>query len=236
MNTQKKIYYTDLTDREKAILLGSALGDGTFVKRKNSYRIRICHSVKQGDYTRWMHKELSRLCSDESTISIRTDNKGYQTEEFYLEAQPYMETLYHMFYKKTTNSNQEPSCESEDEKYRKTITPELVETLPDDGVLLAVWFMDDGSVRNDAFSGKLATEGFTKEENELLCLYLARIGINASVVANSVEKQQYYISLVTKAFKPFIVKAAPTIREVPSMEYKLNLNRISKSRWPDLKL
>ena len=44
--------------------------------------------------------------------------------------------------------------------YRKTFNQSLINALPLDPLVLAVWYLDDGQRTQNAFSGKLATQGF----------------------------------------------------------------------------
>ena len=72
----------------------------------------------------------------------------------------YLKQIYDVFYKKTTLSDGTV-------KDIKTITPELLDFLPVDPMVLAVLFMDDGSARNDCYAGRIALHGFSYDEQLL---------------------------------------------------------------------
>lgn len=107
-------------------------------------------------------------------------------------------------------------------RYRKTITQEVIDKLPVDPLVVAVWYLDDGSIRNDCYAGKIASQGFSKEENELLCDYLRKFNINCHIVKHTEISGQWYITIPASTFGNLIKVIDPIVREVPSMVYKLN--------------
>ena len=64
----------------------------------------------------------------------------------------YLKEIHDLLYKKLPNG-----------RYRKTITKETIEHLPVDPLVIAVWYMDDGSIRNDCYVGPLAERSSTRE-------------------------------------------------------------------------
>lgn len=200
-----------LSEIENALIMGTLLGDAHIQKRGESYRLKIAHGIKQQSYLMWKYAKLSRLCSTTQPPTIKTDKKGYQTVEFYTTSGKWLKEIFDLFYKKT-----------ELNRYRKTITPELIATLPKDPLLLAVFFMDDGSVRDDCYAGKLATQGFSEEENHLLASYFKQWNIECKVVAHKKSKHQYYLSIPAKSFGALLQEIEETVKEIPEMLYKLN--------------
>lgn len=83
--------------------------------------------------------------------------------------------------------------------------------------------MDDGSKRNDANSGKLATQGFPKEDQVLLQEYIRKFGIETSLVIHSQEKNQFSLNILStdNHFENFKQLISPTVLEVPCMHYKI---------------
>lgn len=202
-----------ITSYEKALIMGSLLGDAHIQKRNGSYRLKIEHGSKQKSYVLWKHSKLAFFCQTTKEPVERISTKGYGTFQFYTRSGKWLSTIYHLFYKQDANG-----------RYVKTITPELIKALPIDPVLLAVFFMDDGSVRNDCYSGKLATQGFSLEQQHLLASYLKNYGINCNVVAHSKSKKQYYLSIPAKSFHNLISHIEPVVNEIPEMVYKLNIS------------
>jgi LAGLIDADG DNA endonuclease family len=248
MTIQQEII--ELTGREKAILMGTILGDATMQKRGNSYRLRIAQSIIHNDYTVWLQSELARLCTS-SELKSFTNEKGNVTEYFYLRSGDYLKPLYDLFYKLKIDESQvskvHPEMDEyyeldqqeiiENKKYRKTITKETIKNLPVDPILLAVWFMDDGTVRNDCYAGKICSQGFNLTEHNLLISYLRNYKIEASANFQSVQKQQYYLSINAQNFGYLTKEIAPTVKQVPCMMHKLNEERRKSSKyWKNLKI
>lgn len=203
-----------MTDVEKALIMGTLLGDAHIQKRGNSYRLKIEHGIDQESYVFWKHGKLQRFCQTTQKPKIVTSKKRFQTVLFYTTSGKWLEEIYRLFYKET-----------EKNKFVKTITPELIENLLMSPILLAVFFMDDGSVRNDCYAGKLATQGFSKDENHLLCSYLEKWSIECKVVAHIKSKNQYYITIPAKTFGNLVKEIEPIVNEIPLMSYKLNQQR-----------
>lgn len=235
MNAQKN-NLAPLSDRERAVLIGCLLGDGTLQKRgTSSFRYRVSQSIKQEEYVNWKYQQLKRLCATTQPPRKVEDNKGLVTVEFYTSSGPYLQKLYELFYRETLVQNKMnrngPGQEATDydyvpTKFIKKITPELIENLPLDPVFLAVWFMDDGSVRNDCYAGNIATQCFSLEEHHLLQNYFRKTwGIECNISRHSQKSGQYYLYLPSKSFTKFVQLIESTVREIPSMVYKLNEDR-----------
>lgn len=201
-----------LTKDEKSILFGTWLGDGHIQKRNTSYRTKIHHGYKQYDYVLWKYERLKRLCTKTSIPKKTVNKKNIISYYFSLNSGSYLKEYHELFYKKKSNLN-----------YRKSITLDLINVLPQDPLFLAVWYMDDGHIRTNAFSGKLGTYAFSKNEHFLLKDYLFdAFGINFNIVLASREKNQYYLSIPAKNnnFKKFIDLIDPFVSQVPSLVYK----------------
>lgn len=196
--------FLSLSEEEKALIMGTLLGDAHLQKRGNSYRLKITHGSDQYSYVTWKHTKLKRFCTTTQAPKLDTDQKGYQTVTFYTSSGKWLTEIYNLFYLKKDDESR-PS---------KSITQKLIDSLPMHPMVLAVWFMDDGSVRDDCYAGKLATQGFTKEESQLLCEYLKKWGIEGKVVAHSVSKNQYYISLPASTFGKFVSEIRAIVNEI----------------------
>lgn len=201
----------NLTDIEKALIMGTLLGNAHIQKRGNSYRLKIEHGINQKSYVLWKYAKLQRFCTTTQPPVIKTDTKGFSTVIFYTTSGKWLEEIYSLFYKERENG-----------RFVKIITNELIDKLPMIPMLLAVFFMDDGSVRNDCYAGKLATQVFSKNENHLLCSYFTKWNIECQVVAHKKSKNQYYISIPAKSFGKLVKEIEPIVKEIPEMIYKLN--------------
>lgn len=208
-------YEQGLTDYEQALIMGTLLGDAHIQKRKGSYRLKIEHGIDQKAYVFWKHEKLKRFCTTTQPPKTMISKKGlqYSTVVFYTTSGKWIEEIYHLFYK---------AAALKTGRFVKTITPELIEKLPMMPILLAVFFMDDGNVRNDCYAGKLATQGFKLDANHLLCSYLLKWNIEGKVVPHIKSKNQYYISIPAKSFGNLVMQIEPIVNEIPEMKYKLN--------------
>ena len=104
-----------------------------------------------------------------------------------------------------------------------------------DPLILLVWFLDDGSARDDCYAGKLNTQGFSKEENNLLKNYLLKWKIESNIVLHSRKKNQYYLYIPTKGYRVLMELISKKIlAEIPSMEYKLNIKYKPRNDWGNL--
>lgn len=226
---------TSLTDEELSVFLGNLLGDGHIQKRQNSYRSKISHGFQQKDYVFWKYEKLKRLCENNHPPKVVYSKTQNPQVLFYLQSGKYLEKYHQLFYQpylwKASTLSAESSNFSgsrkrifqEKIKYRKTITPTLIENLPKTSLLLAVWFLDDGSCRQDVFSGRIASQGFSKEEQHLLQDFLkSNFGIPTQMVIHSRLKKQYYISIPSKSFPNLVNLIKPWVEEVPSLHYKIN--------------
>ena len=206
-----------LTPDEEAVLMGTLLGDGTMSPHGKGYRLKMEHSAAQEAFVKWKYEKLKRLCTTTKgvyqTKARKTAKAGFGFQSSTLEGLGYYHNVFYV--------------PKQDRGYRKVITQELIDKLPMSPLVLATFFMDDGSVRNDCYSGKLATAGFTKEETILLEQYFKKWGIECSVNSQSDEKGYYYLNFPAKkdGFAKLIQIIEPIIMQVPGMEYKLNAER-----------
>jgi|LakMenEpi03Aug12_release.lakeMendotaPanAssembly.Ray.scaffolds.fasta_scaffold463294_1 hypothetical protein len=203
---------------EKSFIMGTLLGDGHLQKHgANSFRLKIAHSIKQKQYVEWKHDKLKRFCTTTKGPTERVEAKGV-TVRFETGATSEFSVMHSLFYK------QQGVGKTGKPKYVKIITQELIEQLPMNPYVLALWYMDDGSVRDDCNAGKLATQGFSLDENKLLSGYLEKWGIKANVIKHTVASGQYYIGLPAATFSKFTSIIKPIVSEIPSMLLKLGNN------------
>jgi hypothetical protein len=212
------------TEEQNAIIHGTLLGDGHIQKRGESYRLKISHTEKHQEYTNWLHSKLESLCQTTQKPTLRISSQGHKSYEFSLTSGSYLKKYHDLYYKAIDKIVTSADGVSKTlTRYQKVLTPELIEQLPDNPYLPAVWFMDDGSVRSDCYSGRIATQGFSKQECVLLKEgYFPKLDLSPSIVLHSRVKQQYTISIPAKQFSKFIEIVEKPIREVPCMVYKLN--------------
>lgn len=217
-----------LTKEEKSLIYGTLLGDAHLQKRQNSFRLKIEHGIEQKEYVLWKYKKLKRLCKTTQPPKIVTSQKGFKTVLFYTSSGAYLKPIHEAFYKTNRQG-----------RVVKTITEELIERLPSpldnidsssprqNSLALAVFYMDDGSIRDDCFAGKLATQGFSLAENNLLSKYLLKFNINSNAVKHTCISGQYYLSLPASSFGRMVDLIKPTVSEIECMAYKIKKKNIT---------
>lgn len=220
-----------LTRIEESILLGCLLGDGHIEKRGNSYRFKVRHCEKQSEYVKWKYQQLKRLCNKEPKLIKNGKDGSYLASYFNSKSGLYLKFYHNLFYDAV------PDLNSKKTRYQKVISPQLIRFLPKSGLLLAVWFMDDGHCRTDCIGGRLATDCFSKTEVCRLQIYLLQtyhIKTNLVCFKNqnkkAKQKIQYYLSISSRNnnFNFFIKLIKPTVSQIPCMTYKIQMLNQSK--------
>lgn len=167
MKTETK--YIPVSDRAKAIILGSILGDASLKiqKKYSNADIQIRHSELQKDYLLWKAKELKEIAGEKSVNMQKAD--GYSQHKkwrFVSKRLPSLTEIHRMTYK--------------DNKLRIKRTW-LNKMTP---LSLAVWWCDDGSlISYGGRKGVFCTDGFDKASVEILANYLKVVWGITTIVA-----------------------------------------------------
>lgn len=155
-----------LNRRQRSVLVGKILGDGTIENNGRYSRVRICQSDKQKDFVDWLYKEFTNFATKKPRFVIsksRYRNVGqYRFDTFSL---PVFKRYRNIFYKNKVK-----------------IIPNNIGDLLKDPISLAVWYMDDGYKRTDNSGLYLCTSSFTIEEHHILqeCLF-TNFGIETNI-------------------------------------------------------
>lgn len=183
-----------LTQEQKSIILGSLLGDGylrIISGRRNAF-LEINHSFSEKDYVDWKYQKLKNLVK--TPPKKRKGNNGRIAYRFFTRQHPELSELYRKFYKN-----------------KKKVIPELKL----DPLIIAVWFMDDGSKCGKDYY--LNCQRFNLEsQKRLLKMLREQFGILASL---NRDKEYYRIRIRRQSqekFKRLIEKYFPSL-----MKYKL---------------
>lgn len=184
-----------LTQFERSIIIGSLLGDGymrIISGRLNAF-LEINHSIKACDYVDYKYKCLQHLC--ESAPKQRDTNEGRVAYRFFTKQHQDLTNLYYQFYQNN----------------KKIIPKDLVL----DPIILAIWYMDDGSkCRNHDIY--LNTQQFSMSDQNILLYKLRDLGISARL---NKDKQYYRIRILKEGIQKFMEIISPHVIE--SMRYKL---------------
>lgn len=202
---------TNISSREKEIVLGTLLGDGHLAMLKTGARLEVGHSAKQKEYVFWKQKELSRWIRTQPHCLRITDkrwNAIYTQWRFRTQINEFFTELHSLFYLKG-----------------KKIVPQTILEILTSPLSLAVWFMDDGGRRNDSYGLFLNTLSFTKKEHELLrhCL---RKNFDLDSRLHWIQ-DGYRIYIPSKDARHFCELVYPYI--LPSLQYKLSFNPVTTS-------
>lgn len=194
-----------LTSRQQDILIGLLLGDGHIEQPYSTPRARLKIEQRESakEYVRWLYENFQEWAH--RSIRIRTKflkstGKSYVYHEFttysHEEYLPYRQLFYPV---------------------KKKVVPKNIESLLTP-LGLAVWFMDDGSIKSHECKGRIInTHSFTDTEVKRLCSVLERkFGLNAWPRYQR-DGIQIYIS--AKSADVFKETLSPYI--LPTMRYKL---------------
>ena len=155
--------------------------------------LEINHSIKAKEYVDYKYESLKRLC--ESAPKERASNEGRVAYRFFTKQSKELTDLYNQFYKNN----------------KKIIPKDLVL----DPIILAVWYMDDGSKCRD-HDIYLNTQQFSINDQKILLYKLRLLGINGRL---NKDKKYFRIRLLKPSIKTFMKIIFPYV--VNAMQYKL---------------
>ncbi|MCF7833677.1 MAG: hypothetical protein K9L98_00720 [Candidatus Pacebacteria bacterium] len=192
-----------LTQKQKNILVGLILGDGHLetLNKGRTYRLKVEHSPKQKDYFEWLYTNFKDWVNKVPELRTRVSlGKSIGTYSF----NTYSSGLLR-FYGKQFYPN------------GKKIIPKIIDKIitPQS---LAVWFMDDGSIKSKFHKTLLIhTHGYSKDDLELIKKVLKdKFGLKVGLQKQYDKWRLYIFSESVNDFKKII---SPYI--LPSMRYKL---------------
>ena len=187
-----------MSERQKQIITGSLLGDGSVYRYKYRSAFTANHSYKQKEYVDWLYSELESICRKKPSY---LNNGGWGTVNYRLYTLGRKEIL--------------DLCDILYVDNKKTVTLDYLNRLDELG--LAVWFMDDGSY------GTLSTHSFTKEENELISKWFKDRWDIKTTVKQYKNRDLYYIQINSMAKFASIIKEYIH----PTMIYKIDCTKKS---------
>ena len=184
-----------LTEFERSVIIGSLLGDGymRIMPGRSDAFLEINHSIKAKDYVDYKYTSLKRLC--ESAPKERDGNDGRVAYRFFTKQNKGLTDLYNQFYKNN----------------KKIIPKDLIL----DPVVLAVWYMDDGSKcrPHDIY---LNTQQFSVDDQKILLHKLRAVNIDARL---NKDKKYFRIRILKDSVGTFMRIISPYVST--SMRYKL---------------
>src|SRR3989338_6404618 len=184
-----------LTKLERQIIVGSLLWDGymRIIPGRSNAFLEVNHSIRAKVYVDYKFKSLKRLC--ESSQKERSTNENRIAYRFFTKQHKVLTDLYHQFY----------------QHGRKIIPAGLII----DPVILAVWYMDDGSKSRDR-DVYLNTQQFSVNDQKRLLHCLRSLGIQARL---NRDKHYFRIRIMKTSINLFMKIIAPHV--IDSMKYKI---------------
>jgi hypothetical protein len=210
---------SNLSSEQRAIIMGNLLGDGhlQLASNKLKSRLRFTHSIEQQEYVLWQYKKLDWLCEKVKQPYETETSKGYREFIAYTSYEPQLLEYHSLFYRPSTKPGR---------RFEKVV-PENLSMYLTDPLSLMVWHLDDGTKRVDGGACRLATQGFSYHEHEILkdCLR-TNFNINADInkVITKTGKTYYQLDLLTRSgdSEKFVSLFRKRVeKEIPSMKYKV---------------
>ena len=193
-----------LTQLQRSIIIGSLFGDGylRIVPGRKDAFFEVNHSFKQKEYVDWKYEMLKTICRSEPRR--RSGNGGRIAYRFTTRQMPELTELYRMFY-----------------AHGKKNIPDRLSLDP---MMLAVWFMDDGSRCRDA-DVYFNTQQFSLSDQQKCIQLLSHFRIESSLN----KDKEYWRVRIKKSSIPTLHKTISAyITE--SMKYKLSHNPVETQR------
>lgn len=188
-----------LTQLQKSFIIGTLLGDGYIRRvkgRKNAF-LEVNHSITQKEYVEWKFSILKNL--SRSGPKSRKGNGARIAYRFFTKQHPEFTKMMDLFYRN-----------------KKKCIPDLKL----DPIILAVWFMDDGSRcgKNNVY---LNTQQFSKSDQEKLLRSLKEFGLEGTL---NKDKEYYRIRFKTSSISKLFGIIENNI--ILSMKYKLGYDPV----------
>lgn len=184
-----------LTKFEQSVIIGSLLGDGymRIIPNRSNAFLEINHSIKAKDYVDFKFNSLKRLCK--SKPIERENNDDRIAYRFFTKQHLDLTEIYNLFYKDKVK-----------------IIPSNLILNP---IILAIWYMDDGSKSRDS-DIYLNTQQFSLKDQKKLLRALRQLNVKARL---NKDKKYYRIRILKESIAEFMKIISPHV--IDSMRYKL---------------
>ena len=147
-----------ITERQRQILLGGIIGDGSFKKNGSNYYYRECHAIPEAEYLMWKFNELRNM----------TTGKIYNIPRRGINQNPQVSF-------QTVNS---PTFNP----YALMSIDDVIENIDELGIL--IWLLDDGWIRKNSnvCSYGVSAASFNASQTNKMINKLKEFGLNAHVI------------------------------------------------------
>lgn len=203
-----------MNKKQKAILIGLAIGDGCIRSEKHpkwnytQNSIRFIHCEKQKEYIEYKAKKLHSIFGGRKPNIISFMNNGYPAYKM-MKTDKYFKIIHDLLYKDG----------------HKTITRKCLDYLTEEAI--AIWYMDDGNLAKKRRDGKIhAYELYlntfvSDEEHDVIIEYFReRWGVKFARVKNN---SGYRLRCGTIEARKFIKIVDKYV--IDSMKYKTDISK-----------
>ena len=179
-----------LSERQTSLITGCLLGDG-YMRCKTNAHLQVTHSIKQANYVWWKYQELKEF--------VLTPPKEYKGNgkrigfRFFTRSIPLFTHFFYQFYREG-----------------KKVIPRDLKLNP---LVLAVWYMDDGS--KSRRSSYFNTQQFNQLDQENLIMCLQKFDLHPHL---DVDKEYKRLRFSVKETVKFVAIIKPYV--IDSMQYK----------------
>lgn len=199
-NYKKKL---KLNAKQKELIIGKLLGDGHLETQNKgqTYRFKIEHSINQKDYVDWLFEEFKDWTMTLPKIKIcESQGKTYQKYWFNTISHSSFRFYAQQFYRDG-----------------KKVIPKLIHRWLTP-LSLAVWFMDDGSLKSKFHRVRIInTQGFSKKDVlKLIKILELKFGLKSKLRK---QAEGFQIMILAESADKFIQLIRSFI--LPSMLYKI---------------
>lgn len=196
-----------LSSRQKEILVGKMLGDGHLETQDHgqTYRLKVEHSFQQKAYVDWLYREFKTW--------VRTPPKAWKRGVVFRGK----EHMYQKYGFQSLSTGSLRFYAAQFYRNGKKIVPRLIHRWLTP-MSLAVWYMDDGSVKSKAHRTVfLNTQSFDRADvKRLQTALFDRFGI---VTQQRIQGKGRQIYLRSETVDRFLCLIEPFI--LPSLRYKI---------------
>jgi len=190
-----------LSEKQKAVLIGTLLGDGSLKLRGKFHRLHIKHSFKQISLVGYKRKIFSNIVSMPTRVFDQSVcDKSYKFCEFVTLTHPVFSDYFRLFYRRG-----------------KKAIPSNISDLFISPISLAVWFMDDGSAEYAGYC--LNTQCFTFREIVLLKNMLKK---NFSLQTTCRKNKNGWIIYIPKSMVKLFTRLIKRF-VIPEFRYKFKV-------------
>jgi hypothetical protein len=156
-------YVKEITPWQEAVLIGTLLGDGRLCRgaKHHNAQLKLGHGPAQLDYMLWKKQQLAAFFTETVKPYKYITKEGYETYEIRSRSHPLLTPYLELFYPNGP----------------KQISRHLLKLVTEHAfhaALMAVWYMDDGHLKDDAACFMIG--GLDRLQYEMIFAWLAHAG------------------------------------------------------------